>query len=96
MSEARAWSTSVVHLGSLFVFGGKNERRQVLNTAECYVPSIDEWKTLAPMRHGRMGATACASNGFIYVCGGGRLEALVQAIERYDPSNNTWTLVSHL
>lgn len=96
MSNGRFLFTNVVHLGSLFVFGGLNERGRISNAVECYLPSINEWKTLAPMRHRRMGATACVLNGFIYVCGGGRPKHPVQAIERYDPSNNTWIEVSHI
>lgn len=69
----------------LYVIGGETDENSYANLVECYDPSTDKWQTVAPMLNNRHLASACASNGFIYVFGGECYDGLLQSIEKYDP-----------
>lgn len=79
----------------IFIIGGRNKQCRRLNSVECYVPSLNIWQTVAPMRHERDGASACALNKFIYVFGGHGADNAHLSIERYDSHENSWTEVIH-
>lgn len=87
-------SAHAVLSGRLFVIGGSNQKSSFIKSVECYDPSTDEWEIVAPMRHQRQSAAACALNGFIYVFGGQDGEILLKSIERYDPREDSWTEAS--
>lgn len=97
MSTARCFSAHTVLSGSLLVIGGMDEQDRFLNSVEHYVPLTDKWEPVAPMRHGRADALACALNGFVYVNGGrGTVRNtgfLFQSIDRYNLRENSWTWV---
>lgn len=95
MAHERASTASVVHSGFLFVFGGYNQMANAINAVECYDRTTNQWRHLAPMRHARTGASACALKEFIYVCGGGQIGPALGAIERYDSQKNEWIEVNY-
>lgn len=43
---------------------------------------------------GRHQAAVCELNGFVYVIGGAESWNCLNSVERYNPANNTWTLVA--
>lgn len=80
--------------GFLFVIGGETVSAEFQNSVEYYMPSTDQWVTVALMRHGRSAVAACSSNGYIYVFGGFAADGALQSIERYGPRDNSWTEAS--
>lgn len=90
MSLQRRYSAHVVLSGQLFVMGGENDRGSRHKSVEYYDPAMDTWQMAAPMRHGRVFATASVSNGFIFVLGGLGKQGDLQSIEKYDPSDDSW------
>lgn len=92
---------SYVELGGcLFVLGGRTKpivRQRPFNLVECYNPLTDTWKSVAPMLHQRISATACTLNGFIYVFRGRDKRGQIQeSIEIYDPVMDSWLEVSSI
>jgi N-acetylneuraminic acid mutarotase len=80
----------------LYVLGGKVEG---VVGGGCYVydqPS-NTWSTCAPMTYARQSAGVGVIEGKIYVYGGdaGSFYSTSRDLERYDPSNNTWTTLAH-
>lgn len=43
---------------------------------------------------GRHQAAVCELDGFVYVIGGAESWNCLNSVERYNPQNNTWTLVA--
>lgn len=93
MNTPRYNCAHAVLSGLLFLIGGVDEQRRLLTSVEYYVPLTGSWHTVAAMHRGRQSASACASNGFIFVFGGWHTGGTFQSIERYDPRENTWTEV---
>jgi N-acetylneuraminic acid mutarotase len=84
---------------SIFILGWGDG----LHTLEVYDPSNDTWDTQkTQMPRGRMGASACAVNGIIYVTGGvymlpGDTEGrILRTVEAYNPATDTWTTKAHM
>ena len=49
---------------------------------------------LSPLSTGRHQAAVCALDGFVYVIGGAESWNCLNTVERYDPRNDTWTLIA--
>lgn len=96
MAIPRKLSAHVVLSGHLYVFGGRNHLNIHENSVEYYNPSVDKWQTVAPMLHAISEATACVSNGFIYVLGGICAEGVLRSIEKYDPREDLWIKVHRI
>lgn len=96
MNTPRYRCTHVALLDSLYVFGGMDAQKSLLNSVERYEPLSNKWKTVAPMPHARYGPGTCALNGFIFVFGGWHREGVLRSIERYDILNNSWIVVIYL
>lgn len=45
---------------------------------------------------GRHQAAVCELDGFVYVIGGAESWNCLNSVERYNPNNNTWTLVASM
>lgn len=50
--------------------------------------------TAAILFPGRHQAAVCELDGFMYVIGGAESWNCLNTVERYNPDNNTWTLVA--
>ncbi len=90
-------SGAVAVVGSkLYVLGGKVEG-VVGGTCYVYDQPGNTWSTCAPMTFARQSAGAGVIDGKIYVYGGdtGSFFYTSRDLERYDPSNNTWTTLAH-
>lgn len=94
MAFARRRIAHAVLSGRLFIIGGMDKDDYDYNSVQCFVPSSNEWQTVAPMHYKRYGAAACASRGFIYVVGGWGEVDWLSSVERYDPCQNSWTMVN--
>ncbi|KAK7891454.1 hypothetical protein WMY93_023417 [Mugilogobius chulae] len=101
--------TTVVLHNYLFIIGGHRQRRKrgwdFKMSAFRYNPFTDTWISTAPLIKCRRHFSAVACSGCIYAVGGWYLDSLVTpdsstalytAVERYDPWDDTWRLVSSL
>lgn len=87
--------------GRLYAVGG---RRQgifaVLDTVEVYDPAAQRWATAAAMPTGRGGLAVAALGGLVYAIGGegnaNRPDGVFAAVERYDPTTDTWAILPPL
>lgn len=53
--------------------------------------NTNEWRTGASLNTARYGASAVVLNGYIYVLGGKTINGtILNTVERFDPSTNTW------
>eukprot|EP00795_Rhopilema_esculentum_P003311 gene3311-1646_t len=81
----------------MYVIGGFNSHKGHLDSAECYNPVRNEWKTVNPMITKRKALAVAVLNGKIYVTGGldGNFRSLCTT-EFYDPTFGIWQLSSDL
>lgn len=79
--------------GKLYVFGGSTAAFSgAVANAAVFDPATAAWRTLAPLRTARGGATAQALNGNIYLVGGmDGSGASLASVEVYDPASNAWS-----
>jgi hypothetical protein len=96
MPTARGRLAAVSINGKIYVIGGM-DTIGVSDKLEEYDPATDIWTTKAPMLTPRENLIAGALNGKIYVIGGleqpipGGGWSVVNKMEEYDPTTNTWT-----
>lgn len=99
MPTARAWTSSVVYDGKIYVIGGVSclsncqQFYNSVNTLEVYDPTNDIWTVLAPMNVRRAGSAVSALGGKIYVFGGFNRDtwSTNRNVEIYDIATNTWS-----
>ncbi|TNM88263.1 hypothetical protein fugu_006484 [Takifugu bimaculatus] len=99
MRTPRARFQMAVLMGQLYVIGGSNGHSDELSCGERYDPLADEWVQVPELRTnrcnaGRHQAAVCELEGFMYVAGGAESWNCLNSVERYNPENNTWTLVA--
>lgn len=94
MTAARTGLRAAEVNGKIYVVGGLDSGRNVLNVVEEYDPAMDTWTRKADMPTARWSLSAVAVNRKIYAIGGspfppwsGRLATM----EVYDPQTDTWT-----
>lgn len=77
---------------TLFVIGGR-DRSNWYNSVEYYMPAVNKWFTTSAMRKTRAYPQAGVANNILYVFGSVIGEELI-TIEKYNPKEDNWTLVS--
>uniref|UniRef100_A0A4W3JX28 Influenza virus NS1A binding protein b n=1 Tax=Callorhinchus milii TaxID=7868 RepID=A0A4W3JX28_CALMI len=99
MRTPRARFQMAVLMDQLYVIGGSNGHSDELGCGETYNPNTDDWTPVPELRTnrcnaGRHQAAVCELDGYLYVVGGAESWNCLNTVERYNPDNNTWTLVS--
>ncbi len=101
LSTARTNHTlTLLSDGRLLAVGGKQDNDSYLNSAAIYDPFRGSWSAAASMQYARSGHTAVLlPDGRVLVAGGKGLSGIGTAdylnnAEIYDPTTNTWTLLS--
>lgn len=61
-------------------------------TVECYDPTKNEWRFVAPMKNQRDGACVVTEGRYIYVISGYDGHNYLSSVEVYDPSTDEWAL----
>lgn len=94
MRTARAFAAAAPLDSRIYLVGGY-DGSQEFNSCQSYDPSLaaegsDPWQEHASMSIGRAGHAMTASQGDLYVVGGG-LENSFTYNERYDVGNNAWS-----
>lgn len=70
MLDERACHASIATEGRIIVFGGRGHDGRLLSSVEAYDLKNDKWKRLNSMPKPRMGMTAVAKDGSIWLLGG--------------------------
>ncbi len=70
--------------------------REVLNSAEVYDPSVNEWTLISPMIRPRSGVQLVELNKYLYAIGGNDGTSRQTSLERYEPKLKKWTLLSDM
>ncbi|KAM4618988.1 gigaxonin isoform 2-T2 [Polymixia lowei] len=92
MSTARVGHGVVAAEGYLFVMGGVDEHKTVLNTGERYDPDSNTWTPIPAMIQARQCFGVAELDGMIYVLGGENQDAELLTVEVFDPHIKTWKL----
>lgn len=87
MNSARIYPSVAVVNGYIYVAGGLDTSKNLLNSVEVYYPNSDEWAKLAPMKKPRLRFALFMSIGVLYAVGSDA------AVEKYDPWRASWTEV---
>lgn len=61
-----------------------------MNSVECYDPSIDKWKTVAPISGGRSDVSVGVLDGIMYAIGGKDESGRKKTVEAFEPSTGVW------
>jgi hypothetical protein len=80
--------------GRVLVAGGRLTGTTPSNIAEVYDPAKNTWSLAGTMMSARVGATASLLRGGRVLIAGGDSGSSVASLEYFDPSNNTFDLVS--
>jgi N-acetylneuraminic acid mutarotase len=99
MPTARFGLAAVAVNGKIYAIGGRNYgTNTVFNLVEVYDPSTNTWTSAsspnppAPAPTARTGLGAVAVSGKIYAFGGiNNTNTVLNTVEVYDPSTNTWS-----
>ena len=78
----------------VYAFGGATTLGRQLASVERYDPPNDKWFYCRPMQCARVGAFACCTGRYIYVCGGVCGATTLNSVERFDTETNTWVFVA--
>jgi len=77
--------------GKLYVIGGLVGSPWIAQkTVQIYDPMTDSWMTGTDIKYGRVGHTADAIDGKIYVIGGDPQSVMIVFVEKYDPALDRW------
>jgi non-specific serine/threonine protein kinase len=79
--------------GQVYLAGGHSNGR---DSARLFRLDGGAWSELAPMHFARGGHALVASGGKLYALGGNNYTVNVAAVEAYDPTANSWSVVSQL
>ncbi|CAF92569.1 unnamed protein product [Tetraodon nigroviridis] len=90
MSVARSGHGAVAAEGFLFVMGGADENKTVLDSGEKYDPDSNTWTPIPPMLQTRQNFGVVELDGLIYVLGGENEVTELTSVEVFDPHFNTW------
>ncbi|KAG7265212.1 hypothetical protein CRUP_009099 [Coryphaenoides rupestris] len=78
----------------LYVVGGSDPCGQKgLKNCDAFDPVTKAWTNCASLNIRRHQAAVCELDGFMYVIGGAESWNCLNTVERYNPKNNTWTLI---
>lgn len=96
MSVARICHGVVAAEGFLFVMGGMDEHKTILDSGEKYDPDDNTWSPLAPMLQARQNFGVVELDGLIYVLGGETEDLELTSVEVFDPHSNSWKLTTSM
>ncbi|MEQ2176600.1 hypothetical protein GOODEAATRI_029667 [Goodea atripinnis] len=103
MSVARLGHGVVAAEGFLFVMGGTDENKTVLDTGEKYDPDSNSWSPIPPMLQvpkaapesslrPRQNFGVVEVDGLIYVLGGEAEDIALTTVEVFDPHFSSWKI----
>ncbi|XP_056455064.1 gigaxonin [Gadus chalcogrammus] len=93
MSMARVSHGLVTAGGFLFVLGGMDEHKNILDSGEKYDPETNTWSPIPSMMQARQNFGVVELDGMIYVLGGENKEMELVTMEMFNPYLKTWKLL---
>jgi len=88
-TSPRAFSAAFTIDNQAYIVGG-DMGNKCTNELLSYIPSSDEWVSLAPYKAAYSNLTACVSNTSAYVIGGTDKQNAVDDFAKYDYNSNSW------
>lgn len=92
MSIGRLGHGVVAAEGFLFVMGGEDENKTVLDSGEKYDPDSNTWCPIPTMLQARQNFGVVELDGLIYVLGGENEVSELMTVELFDPHFNSWKM----
>jgi len=90
LNSARSNAAAIVYNNHIYVLGGRDDDN-VLNSAEVYNPSENEWEYVQNLRNAREGAFVLNYKNRLHVFGGATESGnLVDDVEWYEPGEDEW------
>ncbi|KFV52802.1 hypothetical protein N341_06758 [Tyto alba] len=81
--------------GKLYIVGGSDPYGQKgLKNCDVFDPVTKSWTSCAPLNIRRHQSAVCELGGYLYIMGGAESWNCLNSVERYNPENNTWTLMA--
>ena len=81
----------IISGGCLYAIGGRDNNGRILNTGERYDPTRDEWTSIPPMNHARVGFGLINIDDRIYAIGGSNdMSDPLTSVEEFDIYANKW------
>lgn len=96
MSKERCRLGATSLNGKIYVAGGFNGGQNEEDSFECYDPTTDSWRCLAPMLKRRSRFCLIASGKRIFAIGGYVSNNFTNSCEVYDVEANAWSYVSSM
>jgi len=93
-NKRRSYHELVAADGDLFAIGGFDDGSST-SSVERSDDLNGKWRIVQSMNTPRRCFTAVTCNGFIYAIGGYSTK-YKKTVEKYDPDNNTWTVISSM
>ena len=91
MNEMRHVMGAAIHCHNTIVAaGGSNEISEALESVECYIAALNEWKTISPMIQPRWGNALVSCNGCLYALGRCDKNQFMSSVERIGDLKETW------
>ena len=98
--KKQRWRCKAIRLKEeIYVFGGIDEKKNVVMTIEKYSPLDNCWSIVTDMYDGRTEYCTCSFMGKIYIIGGYNNGSLLDSCIQFDPncsSNNKWKTVAKM
>ena len=86
---------AAVSIGNkIYILGGENDKRGILNSTIIFMIDNDKWIATTKMRYKRSGHGACVINGNIYVTGGHNGETILNTAEKFETDTELWVTLS--
>lgn len=97
VQEGRMFACGAATKDRLFIAGGLDRERMILNTCEVYNEAIDEWHFIANMNaNPNFFSSMVCCDGKVYVLGGCYDNDSPQTVECYDPDSDEWKVKTTL
>ena len=94
MRAPRREASAVCIKNKIYILGGENDKRGILNSTIIYLIDSDKWVASTKMRYKRSGHGSCVINGHIYVTGGHNGETILNTTEKFEPETELWMTLS--
>jgi kelch-like protein 12 len=96
MKHPRGDFAAVTLKDNIYVVGGLEGFGMVHNQGEYYDPVVNVWRDLPNLAKPRFNCTVEKLEGSLFCVGGLDGLADVNSLERYDPREGKWAVVSHM
>ena len=90
MHDARMGLGAAVFCDTIVVTGGVNKEQMLLQTSECYISQVNEWKQIANLKMSKAYHALVSCGGCLYDIGGVDENGISSAVERLRGLKEEW------